>query len=974
MGVVTLILGTCSFTYAQTNYNTTAAPQYQQQQQPQQSQPSNQKSGGIISKIGGWIKGDDEPSNNHVAPANVPLQQEQYQQPQPQQQYHATQVTPPRPNSGPYSAAPTTTGTRQPSAQTTSLSQQLAARSAAMPPTSGTTPAQRPSLTSTTGGRAAPGTSARMEELQLRAANINVNQATRIASAKNSSSLSAGGPPTPPSAASTSEASLSISMERNVSKGDSLSTDDSESPVVRRALGDSLSTDDDIPEVKPEARSNKSDTIETPLLTSQENTTQEPERRSENMGKPVPTRQTSLPAPPDVKRQEPSRPVPVQRTETPPLTTWSERGTTAKPITPIRDDGLVRQQSPVLSYVIKGLEKVTVGKEETYTFTVSNNSPVVAEGVMFTIDLPRWAESTQAPELTAGSTAVLPQESNDYVVFQWKIGEIAANKSETLKLHIVLRERRSFDLKPDLKFAQSASHAKIEVQQPVIKMELEGPDTVLWGVEESYRLRVRNIGNGEAKGLVLKLSASDETTIDSLKVGEDRVFDIIVAAQQSDLQIHVQATGPYGLSEETTKNVNVRRAHLELDIDAPGMQHVGNLIEYVLIARNTGTADSTNSVLEVTLPLGVRYESSSHEGIYDSDKNRVRWEAGTIPVGGEFVCTLACEAKREGECRLEARATESTGLLQASNAATYVEAIADLTLAVEKPKGPIEVGTTAEYEIIVTNRGTKAAENIDIAAYFSPEAIEPLGVENAVAQIDVDKHEVVFERVPVLAAGESLRYKVKVRGLVSGNHKMQAVMVCPSIETSLATEQVSRFYNSRNSAANIGVTNESHIQSRSFDSTITNSQPRTAIPTNPPVTASDVSPLMRETTLPPLSPVPTSIPAPPVSSTSVLPLVQPPAAPLPSTHTQAAPAAPALSTPPAENRVATANTTPTPNASPTASRGTLLSDSMQSESNKTAPGVNMNLTPPNVTVTSPSRLNRTGSGTLAPPPTPSNAN
>jgi len=88
MGFVTLILGTCSFTYAQTNYNT-AAPQYQQQQQ---SQAANQKSGGIISKIGGWIKGDDEPSNNHVAPANVPPQQPQQQYQQPQQQYHATQV------------------------------------------------------------------------------------------------------------------------------------------------------------------------------------------------------------------------------------------------------------------------------------------------------------------------------------------------------------------------------------------------------------------------------------------------------------------------------------------------------------------------------------------------------------------------------------------------------------------------------------------------------------------------------------------------------------------------------------------------------------------------------------------------------------------------------------------------------------------------------------------------------------------
>ena len=464
------------------------------------------------------------------------------------------------------------------------------------------------------------------------------------------------------------------------------------------------------------------------------------------------------------------------------------------------------QQSPVLSVVTEGPKSIIVGKEETYKFVVTNNSSVPAEAVVVNIELPRWAESTQTPELSTGSNSLLPQQQNDeYGIFQWQVGPIAPNKSETLKLHIVLRERRPFELKCSYDFKQRASQAKIEVQQPVIKMEFEGPDEVIWGSEESYRLRIKNTGNGDATDLGLKLSTSGvvkaETVIESLKVGEERTLDVIVEALEPDmaeLQIKVEANGLYGLSDETTKSVIIKRASLELDIDAPGKQFVDNTIDYVLIARNMGTTTSLNTAIEATLPLGVEYRSCSHDGEFDSDTNRVRWEIGTLSIGSEFVCTVVCEAKREGECRFEAKVSEKTGLIQTANASTYMEAIADIVLEIEKPQDPIEVGTMTDYVVVISNRGSKAAENIEVGVYFS-DAIEPVSVEGGKANVNAERREVVFERIPVLSARDKLTYKIKGRGLDSGSHRIKAILVCQSTETELDTEVKSRFYQGRNS-------------------------------------------------------------------------------------------------------------------------------------------------------------------------------
>ena len=782
MSVVTLIaLGTYSYVLAQAQYNATAVPQTQEQIQAQsQQQSANQKSGGTL--FGKLFGSSDSPknTNQHVAPANAaqPMPQSQ---PVPQQQY-SQPVQPPRPKSGGYPATGSATGARTPPSYqpvtSVSASQQY-----------GTTQSlnQRPPLSqaisgSTVGsqGTTPSSTLSRMRELQDRVPEIsppNTNAARSSASGLPSPPPVAGSDPEPTQTRETSRQSVTANNEK------SISTDTETGTKV--ASRNSISTDSkSLSTETPPTRSLSGSLATPPVVPSDDKTSEaDSEKRSGAVREPVTQEQTSQRAPQPLSQ---SRPTPIPRQE--------DSRSVSK-----NDGGLITLQSPVLSVDLQGPKAMIVGKEETYKFVVANSSSVPAEGVVLNIDLPRWAQNTQPPELSTGSTRVLSESQNDdYEIFQWQVGPIAPNKSETLKLHIMLSDKRPFELKYNIDFKNRASHTKIDVQQPVLKMEFEGADEVIWGAEESYRLKIRNIGNGDATDLDLRLSTSGvvkaETIIPSLKVGEEKVLEVIVEAQEMDeLQIKVEATGLYGLSEETVKRVMIKRAALELDIDAPGMQYVDNTLDYVLIARNTGTTASLNTVVEASLPLGVKFVSCTHNGEYDSDTNRVQWDAGTLPINGEFVCTVICEAKREGECRLDARVTEKTGLAQTANAVTSVDAIADIILEIDKPQDPIEVGATTEYVVTITNRGSKAADNIEVGVYFAS-AIEPIDVIGGRAKIDVEGREVVLDRIPILSAREKLTYKIKGRGLESGRHKVNAILVCQSAETELNTQITSRFY------------------------------------------------------------------------------------------------------------------------------------------------------------------------------------
>jgi hypothetical protein len=98
------------------------------------------------------------------------------------------------------------------------------------------------------------------------------------------------------------------------------------------------------------------------------------------------------------------------------------------------------------------------------------------------------------------------------------------------------------------------------------------------------------------------------------------------------------------------------------------------------------------------------------------------------------------------------------------------------------------------YEVRIVNRGTKAAEQINVVAQFS-EGVEPIEAHGGTANIVPGQ--VVFNPIARVGAGEELLLKVIARADRKGNHRFRAQVTCADPETRLVAEESTYYFKAR---------------------------------------------------------------------------------------------------------------------------------------------------------------------------------
>ncbi|MDR0609189.1 MAG: DUF11 domain-containing protein [Planctomycetaceae bacterium] len=451
--------------------------------------------------------------------------------------------------------------------------------------------------------------------------------------------------------------------------------------------------------------------------------------------------------------------------------------------------------SPRLEVEAEGDPRAIVGQEALYRIKIINRGGSPAEQIVLKVEIPNWLEIAQ-PEVSAGTTSVVPREGNrELRDFVWKVSRVDAQAEELLVLHLIPQQRKSVDLRIEYDFFKPTTIAKIVVQEPILEMELQGPDEVLWGTNVGYKLLVRNSGNGDAENVKLELlqTGSDMKSCELpvLKAGEEQMIDVEVwTGKQEHIDINIQATGQYDISAKVNKRVNVLRPNIVMAVDSPTVQFVGSPAEFQIKVQNVGNAAARDLVLSAVIPLGAKFISSTAGGEL-TPENQIVWKIDSILVGDVFSASVVCEPKREGACKLETSISDKSGELASCTGSFEAEAIVELKLEVENPQGPIEIGQEAVYTLNVVNRGTKAAENVEIKAAFGG-GLEPHGVEGGNAYMS--DGQVFFDKIPTITSRQNLVLKVKAKAEKPGNHRIRTEVICAAANVHLVNENTTYFY------------------------------------------------------------------------------------------------------------------------------------------------------------------------------------
>jgi uncharacterized repeat protein (TIGR01451 family) len=453
--------------------------------------------------------------------------------------------------------------------------------------------------------------------------------------------------------------------------------------------------------------------------------------------------------------------------------------------TPATTPLLVTRQSPQLSVETSGPRTITVGKEANYEILLKNTGELAASDVSVTVRIPDFAEMMGSKATSGTSESGSPAEnaavSGSYSV-QWRIPRVEAHGRETLSLRIVPRKSLPFELGVAWHVSPVSSQTTVEVQEPKLAISLAGANEVLFGQTKVYKLSLSNPGTGDAENVMLHLSplsdpnaAMTKHHIGTLPAGDTKVIEVEMTARQAGkLVIRAQAMADNGLNAEISEEITVRRAALAVNVNGSKSKFTGTAAAYTIHVSNTGDAPAETVQIMAQIPAGAKFISANN-GQFNPETGKIVWTVPSIRTGGEINLECKCLLMSAGTNQVSVTATASTDLSATAAAQTQVEALADLKLEVNEPKGPLPIGEEVTYEILIKNHGSKSAERVFVVAFFE-EGIDPtaaVGTQNEIGSGDVR-----FAPVATLAPGSTASFKIKAMPKQAGNLAFRAEAVC----------------------------------------------------------------------------------------------------------------------------------------------------------------------------------------------------
>jgi hypothetical protein len=439
-----------------------------------------------------------------------------------------------------------------------------------------------------------------------------------------------------------------------------------------------------------------------------------------------------------------------------------------------------------------GPSEVMIRQMNEFEIRVENRGAIDAMGVIVRAEIPNWADM-KGQNATSGNVIAESQGNVEHLV--WTIDRLPAGSSEKMFIRLIAARSGSYGLDVNWTMQPQKSVAKIRVHEPRLKLTIEGPDQVVYGKSQTYKVRVLNPGDGTAPNVVFTLSPNSATPqtqrIGDIPAGKEAQFDVELTAQDlGDLKIHGLASGDLELRSESSKTIRVAAANLEAVLSGPQLKYQHTEAMYSLQLQNNGAATSDKIVATLRLPAGVKYLGGIDGAV--TEGNVLKWKLDSLAPGVmrnyQFQCQMATTGEHEFAFDCVGTAAGSADV----SIATRVESIADLVLIVADPPAPAPIGTDVTYEILVRNRGSKEATNVRAVAQFG-HGIEPQRIEGQSGE--VMPGQVMFDAIPRIGPGAEIRLRVIAQAEKPGHHRFRAEV--HSGDTMLVAEEATHYMSSQ---------------------------------------------------------------------------------------------------------------------------------------------------------------------------------
>ena len=344
------------------------------------------------------------------------------------------------------------------------------------------------------------------------------------------------------------------------------------------------------------------------------------------------------------------------------------------------------------------------GDNVTYTIVVSNDGAADAKNVVVKDILAPGFKFIEAnyggvyDELTRTVTWIVDVNAKDHVDLTIKV---------TVEDYGVLTN--------NVTVGNKTSSVNITVPEiiPNKTADIENPN---FGDEVTYTVNITNVGKSDAVNVAVHDVLGEGLELISADGG---VYDPIIRTITWTVNLNSGETKSFKVVAKVigygnvTNSLVVGNKTSAVDVDVPEIipskdadnkyPNFGDSIDYTITVNNIGKADAKHVVVVDRLDKGLKYVSSSHNGVYDEASHTVTWVVD-IAAGSSLDLTVTAFAEEYGVLTN----IVSVGDKSASVDVNVPEIIPNKTADIENPN----FGDNVTYTVTVTNDGNADAKAV----------------------------------------------------------------------------------------------------------------------------------------------------------------------------------------------------------------------------------------------------------------------
>ena len=440
---------------------------------------------------------------------------------------------------------------------------------------------------------------------------------------------------------------------------------------------------------------------------------------------------------------------------------------------------------------------INVGQECQVELHVKNNGSVAAGQVAVDAIFPTTVRLTSAEPKPATSADKLT----------WSFESIAPGTERKITVKLIPSRRGDLGASAQVRFTGTAS-ASFKVEEPMLKVALKGPNELMLGDPASQFITVSNPGTGTAHDVKVEAKLSDGLEhgsrgeklimdVGSIGPGETRTVRLGLSAIKGGQQsISVTATSSSDAGGTASAQMNVIAPSMKIAVDGPGLRYKGRNAKYTLTVTNDGSVANNNIRVSQVVSEGFKFVSADKSGKYDASTKSVQWFIGRLEPGQNAKVTCELNATTLGDFSHTVAVLSDSGVRAEAKIDTKVDGIASLTMELVDVDDPVETGVETLYEVRVKNEGSKPASGVSIACEL------PAGMELITAKAPVDAivegRQILFKSLDQVAPGGQAVFKIHVKGIEEGSHRMKVRMTGGGLTEPVVREEVTKVYSDAN--------------------------------------------------------------------------------------------------------------------------------------------------------------------------------